>query len=291
MTLSKERDAARVAFDEALRESYRTALQYVTDQKERAAMRWSPAPATSLAPVQWIERDSRGNIIHKRPGQKRSKKTSTHVTAEDMDLTGTGDHIAANGGVSNTRTHPPAVPMLLHLSPQDTDSLMQDLQELMGSFMGPDCHVTPKVTWAERQALCAQKWWEKREAMVESMLSAEGRYNLSLPALNCTGCLRHWTVGLDELIKSGYWPSTVTHQTIFTVDLFKSVEDMKVLAPGCSRQAFVGMLDGRTKHFGRSDSLFSIEKGFYDGVFLAKDDDVSSFVKHVHTKTNHKPGK
>ncbi|CAB1348125.1 unnamed protein product, partial [Coregonus sp. 'balchen'] len=77
-----------------------------------------------------------------------------------------------------------------------------------------------------------------------------GRYNLSLPALNCTGCLRHWTVGLDELIKSGYWPSTVTHQTIFTVDLFKSVEDMKVLAPGCSRQAFVGMLDGRTKHFG-----------------------------------------
>ncbi|CDQ78229.1 unnamed protein product [Oncorhynchus mykiss] len=53
--------------------------------------------------------------------------------------------------------------MLLHLSPQDKDSLMQDLQELMRSFTGPDCHVTPKVTWAEWQALCAQKgerqWW------------------------------------------------------------------------------------------------------------------------------------
>ncbi|CAB1352781.1 unnamed protein product [Coregonus sp. 'balchen'] len=47
-----------------------------------------------------------------------------------------------------------------------------------------------------------------------------GRYNLSLPALNCSGCLRHWTVGLDELVKSGDWPATLTHQTIFTVDLF-----------------------------------------------------------------------
>jgi hypothetical protein len=30
----------------------------------------------------------------------------------------------------------------------------------------------------------------------------------------------------------------------------------------------------------------NVEKGFYD-VFLEKQDDVSSFIKHVHTKTNH----
>ncbi|XP_029486632.1 uncharacterized protein LOC115107375 [Oncorhynchus nerka] len=73
MSLSKDWDAARVAFEEALRESYRTALQFqhVADQKERAAKRQSPAPATSLVPVQWIERDRRGNIIHQRPGLRR----------------------------------------------------------------------------------------------------------------------------------------------------------------------------------------------------------------------------
>ncbi|CAB1320346.1 unnamed protein product, partial [Coregonus sp. 'balchen'] len=210
--------------------------------------------------------------------------------------------------------------------------MMQDLQELMGSFTGPDCHVTPKVTWAERQTLFVQNRGEKREAMVDSMLSLlkvpcwasvsiatvrmrlcgaeigcpgifsvplihqddegfltkqcvcpsssptvtsdkqviligikgksvilkdftsshmflknvmndflimtpdSGRDNLSLLALNCSG---GWLE--DELVKSGFWPATVTHQTTWT-DLFKSSEDMKVLAPGCSRQAFVGMI-------------------------------------------------
>ncbi|XP_029562401.1 uncharacterized protein LOC115158052 [Salmo trutta] len=195
--------------------------------------------------------------------------------------------------VFSISTHPSAVPMLLHLSPQDTDSLMQDLREVLGSFTGPDCHVTPKVTWAERQTLCAQKWGGERErqwstacsllkeqvyllpmAMPQQcvfppapqrpdsdewqaviLIGINGCYKLSLPDLNCSGCLRYWRVGLDELVKSGYWPATMTYQTIFTVDLFKSFEDIKLLAPRCSRHAFLGMLDGRTKHFGRSGKI------------------------------------
>eukprot|EP00063_Salmo_salar_P096381 XP_014071216.1 PREDICTED: uncharacterized protein LOC106613464 [Salmo salar] len=87
------------------------------------------------------------------------------------------------------------------------------------------------------------------------LIGINGCYKLSLPDLNCSGCLRHWRVGLDKLVKSGYWPATMTYQTIFTVDLFKSFEDIKVLAPRCSRHAFVGMLDERTKHFGRSGKI------------------------------------
>ncbi|KAG9261343.1 hypothetical protein AMEX_G26358 [Astyanax mexicanus] len=78
-----------------------------------------------------------------------------------------------------------------------------------------------------------------------------GRYKLNLPALSCTKCLTSWTAGLDELVQSGYWPATINHQTIFDVDLFQSFHDLKQLAPGLSRQAFIGMLDERTKSFGR----------------------------------------
>jgi len=50
---------------------------------------------------------------------------------------------------------------------------------------------------------------------------------------------------------SGYWPGTVGFQTIYQVDLFKSFEDLKITAPGLSRQAFVKMLQQRSQQFGR----------------------------------------
>lgn len=45
--------------------------------------------------------------------------------------------------------------------------------------------------------------------------------------------------------------ATVHFETLYTVDLFTTYEDLKITAPGMSRQAFVGMLEQRTKVFGR----------------------------------------
>ncbi|KAK6322187.1 hypothetical protein J4Q44_G00069790 [Coregonus suidteri] len=56
--------------------------------------------------------------------------------------------------------------------------------------------------------------------------------------------------------------------------------------PACSQEMHAIGVDGNRKQY-RFRKASGVEKGFYDGVFLAKDDDVSSFVKHVHTKTNH----
>ncbi|KAG9278143.1 hypothetical protein AMEX_G5953 [Astyanax mexicanus] len=178
------------------------------------------------------------------------------------------------------------------------------------------------------------------------LIGINGRYKLHLPALSCTKCLTSWTAGLDELVQSGYWPATINHQTIFDVDLFQSFHDLKQLAPGLSRQAFIGMLDERTKSFGRTgkicgdtfqrsflewccarhevDKLIKVEpfhctacsphmhavsvdgnrklyrfknasgcatKGLFDGVFLARDEEVSSFVADVQQATKHTPGK
>ncbi|MEQ2177023.1 hypothetical protein GOODEAATRI_034268, partial [Goodea atripinnis] len=53
------------------------------------------------------------------------------------------------------------------------------------------------------------------------------------------------------MVESCYWPATVHFETFYAVDLFITYEDLKITAPGMSRQAFMGMLEQRTKLFGR----------------------------------------
>ncbi|KAI4799681.1 hypothetical protein KUCAC02_016746 [Chaenocephalus aceratus] len=77
-----------------------------------------------------------------------------------------------------------------------------------------------------------------------------GRYNLFLPQIKCP-CGKTWSIGLGDLAESGYRPATVHVETLYAVDLFTTYEDLKIAAPGMSRQAFVSMLEHRTELFGR----------------------------------------
>ncbi|CAM4587224.1 unnamed protein product [Leuciscus chuanchicus] len=175
------------------------------------------------------------------------------------------------------------------------------------------------------------------------LIGMNGRYNLFLPSVNCS-CGKTLPVTISDLVESGYWPATVNFETLYMVDLFTTYEDLKITAPGMSRQAFVSMLECRTKLFRRSGKIcgdtlqraflewayakFEVDKlsqvqhfqcpactpsmlavsvdgnrklyrfksqpgpdGFFDGVFLANDAEVSSFVDHIHGTTGHNPGK
>ncbi|KAF4116508.1 hypothetical protein G5714_003997 [Onychostoma macrolepis] len=160
------------------------------------------------------------------------------------------------------------------------------------------------------------------------LIGMNGRYNLFLPSVNCS-CGKTLPVTISDLVESGYWPATVNFETLYLVDLFTTYEDLKITAPGMSRQAFVS-----TKLFGRSGKIcgdtmkFEVDKlsqvqhfqcpactpsmlavavdgnrklyrfksqpgpdGFFDGVFLANDAEVSSFVDYIHGTTGHNPGK
>ncbi|KAJ4936580.1 hypothetical protein JOQ06_001169 [Pogonophryne albipinna] len=76
---------------------------------------------------------------------------------------------------------------------------------------------------------------------------------------------------------------------------------MKMAAPGLSFQAYLRMLDQRTLRFGRTgkistDSFIksffeSEEQAIFDGVFIARDEDVSRFVDYIHTTTKHVSGR
>ncbi|XP_058624297.1 uncharacterized protein LOC131535808 [Onychostoma macrolepis] len=158
---------------------------------------------------------------------------------------------------------------------------------------------------------------------------------MSLPVMTCRTCLASWTPEVGDLLCSGYWRGTVEFQTIYQLDIFTSFEDLKITAPGLSRQAFVKMLQQRSQQFGRhslnghtvvmkeknsaalTTSLAQLahqiqllclqmetensidsakQRGqrnnhFFDGVFLANDKDVATFVDCVHEKTKPVHGK
>lgn len=78
-----------------------------------------------------------------------------------------------------------------------------------------------------------------------------GRYDLSMPELFCEACQATWSAAVADLNSSHYWPATLQFATIYTTDIFFSFEEVKMVAPGLSCQAFLRMLDQRTVRFGR----------------------------------------
>lgn len=71
-----------------------------------------------------------------------------------------------------------------------------------------------------------------------------------MPELVCETCGASGIAGVDDLLRSDYWPATLHFSTIFANDTFISFEESKMVAPGLSCQAFLRMLDRRTVRFG-----------------------------------------
>ncbi len=83
----------------------------------------------------------------------------------------------------------------------------------------------------------------------------KGRFDLHQPLHVCQTCQYQWTPDLKDLLRSGYWPASVTSSTLYTLDLLSSLQELKVISPGFSRQAFVKLLEHRTKIGGRGSVI------------------------------------
>ncbi|XP_034070758.1 uncharacterized protein LOC117545178 isoform X2 [Gymnodraco acuticeps] len=99
-----------------------------------------------------------------------------------------------------------------------------------------------------------------------AVVTVNGRHDLSMPELSCDTCHVTWAAGVDNLIRSGYWPATLQFATIYDTDIFHSFEEMKMAVPGLSCQAFLRMLDQRTLRFGRAGKISanSFHKSFFE---------------------------
>lgn len=84
----------------------------------------------------------------------------------------------------------------------------------------------------------------------------QGRYDLHQPIYRCQTCQQQWSPDLRDLIRSGYWPASVAMCTLYTLDLLSTFQELKVISPGFSRQAFAKLLEHRTKCGGRVSLIF-----------------------------------
>ncbi|KAI9523882.1 hypothetical protein NQZ68_022514 [Dissostichus eleginoides] len=102
-----------------------------------------------------------------------------------------------------------------------------------------------------------------------------GRYDLHVPLYVCQTCQQQWTPDLKVLLKSGYWPASVSISTLYTLDLLSSFEELKVISPGFSRQAFAKLLEHRTKCGGRSGPVNgdALQRSFLEFSYASYEED------------------
>ncbi|KAI4815560.1 hypothetical protein KUCAC02_005702 [Chaenocephalus aceratus] len=285
----------------------------------------------------WLEEDHDGQPMPKRrrTGEKRKRSSATGAS-RSVDLVctpSTSGQESETGTIQSLDSLIQEVQELLGLpseEPLSSQWKKRQASSLEKSSMvegflrplSPSTHITEdeggKFSYHERECFipimhpccdCATGQTSVSAGKEIILIGINGRYNLFLPQINCT-CGKTWSIGMGDLVESGYWPATVNFETLYAVDLFTTYEDLKITAPGMSRQAFVSMLEHRTKLFGRSGKICgdTLQKsflewtyakfesqpgpcGFFDGVFLAKDAEVSSFVDYIHGTTRHNPAK
>ncbi|XP_026104653.1 uncharacterized protein LOC113097471 isoform X2 [Carassius auratus] len=87
------------------------------------------------------------------------------------------------------------------------------------------------------------------------LITINGRFDLHQPLYECQTCQQQWTPDFKDLLRSGYWPASITNSTLYTLDLLSSLQELKIISPGFSRQAFAKLLEHRTKCGGRSGPI------------------------------------
>ncbi|KAG5267022.1 hypothetical protein AALO_G00238940, partial [Alosa alosa] len=148
----------------------------------------------------------------------------------------------------------------------------------------------------------------------------KGRYDLHEPLFACKNCNQQWSPEFKDILASGYWPASISSDTLYTFNIFSTFQELKVIAPTLFRQAFVKLLEHRTRCGGRSgpvcgdtlqrsfleysycrfeeDQLYTFklpclftrdaccvsgcaDPPYFEGVFVAEDSSVSEFVAGI----------
>ncbi|KAK5898185.1 hypothetical protein CgunFtcFv8_015625 [Champsocephalus gunnari] len=92
-------------------------------------------------------------------------------------------------------------------------------------------------------------------------------------------------ISTDSFIKSFFEWEAVRYE----VDIMCKEEPFT--CPGCSPDMLAVSVDGNRKHYRFKNAARSEEQAIFDGVFIAKDEDVSRFVDYIHTTTKHVSGR
>ncbi|XP_077060946.1 uncharacterized protein LOC143713118 [Siphateles boraxobius] len=92
---------------------------------------------------------------------------------------------------------------------------------------------------------------------------------------HCLHAKQQWAPEFMDLINSGYWPASTSSSTLYSLNLFSSVRELKVIAPALSRQALAKLLEHRTKCGGRSGPVCgdTLQRSFLEFSYCAFEED------------------
>ncbi|XP_047678754.1 uncharacterized protein LOC113652341 [Tachysurus fulvidraco] len=107
------------------------------------------------------------------------------------------------------------------------------------------------------------------------LITINGRFDLHQPLYECQTCQQQWTPDSKDLLRSGYCPASVSNSTLYTLVLLSSFQELKVIAPGFSRQAFAKLLEHRTKCGGRNGHINgdALQRSFLEFFYASFEED------------------
>ncbi|CAM4590521.1 unnamed protein product [Leuciscus chuanchicus] len=113
-----------------------------------------------------------------------------------------------------------------------------------------------------------------------SLVTMNGRYEVSLPRKVCPKCKTEWTPGVKDLMQYNYWPSTTNCQTLYAFEVFEAFSNMKLSAPSLSRLAFLKLLEHQSVQGGRMGKICAdmFQKSYFEYCLCKHSEDMMSEV-------------
>ncbi|XDV52425.1 hypothetical protein PO909_021154, partial [Leuciscus waleckii] len=107
------------------------------------------------------------------------------------------------------------------------------------------------------------------------LISINGHYDMHQPLFACQTCQQQWAPEFMDLINSRYWPASSGSSALYSLNLFSSVRELKVIAPALSRQAFAKLQEHRTKCGGWSGPVCgdTLQRSFLEFSYCAFEED------------------
>ncbi|XP_058619720.1 uncharacterized protein LOC131532228 [Onychostoma macrolepis] len=154
------------------------------------------------------------------------------------------------------------------------------------------------------------------------LITINGRFDLHQPLRVCQTCQHQCTPDLKDLLRSGYWPASVTSSTLYTLDLLNSFQELKsgqingdtlqrsflefsyasfeedqlccgapLTCPACTPEMLTVSADGNRKLYCFRRDTSSDDPAFFEGLFVAEDVAVSRFVETIQKAVRNTQGK
>ncbi|KAI9537266.1 hypothetical protein NQZ68_026396 [Dissostichus eleginoides] len=210
------------------------------------------ATATAVPMVCWKKRDSQGNLIFARPRSTRND---------------------SNQAGCSRNTDPPV------------DAPDPDCDLVFAPAIAPET-VVRFVPVPDKICGCASESLSLKPGKTVTVITMNGRHELSMPELACEACAATWTTGVDDLLRSDYWPATLHFATIYATDTGKISTDSFIKSffeweavryevdimckeepftcPACSPDMLAVSVDGNRKHYRFKNAARSPEEVFVE---------------------------